>query len=109
MPDQSRGMKGDLPIAVEDSPTKVDVVTRDHVDRVKAAELLQRRAPERHIASGYVLRQIVRQQNVNGPPGRGCDLLGAHGVGRRTFIGTPDPNDIVFLESHGEVVGPLWR
>src|SRR5207237_6442264 len=104
MPDQRGGMEGDLPVAVEDAPAKIDVVARDCVDGIEAAKLVQRRTPERHVASGNVLGQVVRQQHVNGAARGRRDLMRSWRIARRAFVWPAHADDVVLLESQREVV-----
>ncbi len=60
VPDKGRRVKTDLPVAVEHAPAEVDVIARDHVDRVETPELLHSRAPEGHVAARHVLGSVIR-------------------------------------------------
>ena len=62
------------------APADVDVVAGDPEPLVEAADLLQRRLAEGHVAARHVLGLAVGDQDVDRPAGRGRDAFGDQAV-----------------------------
>src|SRR5206468_1342953 len=65
MPDHCRRCEPELPSFLLNPPAEIDVIARDMKCRIKSADSFQRGSPERHVAAGNVLGDVVGEEDVN--------------------------------------------
>ncbi len=91
MPDQRRRRKADGVAARLQAPADVDVVAGAQVDRIEAADRLERRLPERHVAARHVFGDAIVEQHVGRAAGGASDGLRDPGVVGRRDVGPAGP------------------
>src|SRR5437867_3146450 len=67
MPHLCRRRKPDDPPSFLQSPTEIDIITRNPESLIKTADRFQTRTPHCHVASGNVLCNGVCQHHLSGP------------------------------------------
>src|SRR5260221_4128434 len=73
VPDDGSRAEADSVAGILKTPADVDVVAGGAIDRIEAAEAEQQIAPERHVAAGDMLGDVVAHQHVGRPAGRHSD------------------------------------
>src|SRR6266550_965986 len=76
MPHNGRRRKTDGPATLLQSPTNIDIISRDAKPWVEASDLEQPFTSIGHVAARDMLGHAIRKQNVNRTSGRICDAIG---------------------------------
>ena len=75
--------------------------------RVEAADRLEARLPEGHVAAGDVLGDLVGQQHVDRPAGRVGDALGGRPSSGGGMLGPPMPTCELFRKAVARCAQPV--
>ena len=70
MPDDRGGTEGDGVSRLLNAPAKIDVVASLMILGIETADAFERPAIPRHVTTGNMFRDRVREQNVARAPGR---------------------------------------
>ena len=107
MQDHRCGTEADRPTPLLKPPADIDVVAGDPELLIEAPDSLQRLAPEGHVATGDVLCDVVREQDMRRAARcMGNRALDDAGLARRE-VGTADPGVIGGLEGVREEAEPV--
>ena len=107
MQDDRAGAEAECPAGLLQAPADVDVVAGDPELLVEAADRLQGRLAEGHVAAGDVLGLAVGEQDVDRPAGRGRHALGDLAVVGGRDVGAADAGVAVRPQRRGQVVQPV--
>src|SRR5260370_41964494 len=91
MPDHGRRTEAQCSALLLQAPTQVYIVARDAELRIESADCLNCQPSEGHVAPRYVLRNLIRKQDVYRPPRCVRHAIGNSSVTARGNIGTADP------------------
>src|SRR5215472_14112779 len=101
-------MKANGPASFLQAPADIHVIARGAVNGIESADRLKRRFSHHEIATWYMLRQIVVDENVNRASGRLRDTFRDGPVAGRRKIRSADSHMRAIAKGKREVVKPMW-